>query len=317
MPPSQKIETRPSGVTGLVRRHPLTAFLLWFFTVGQAIAFVPVVAQPYGTDLDAQLFVVASTLVGLLLPAVVITRIVDGPDGARELWRRSLAVGVGLRWYALALVAAPALAVALAIVFFGAPADLSASTVLSALVFGLLLQTVVALVPNNWAEEVAWMGFFQARLQDRHGSALRAALLTGPLFALMHLPLVVGNGVVGALLMLGLIAVAIPFRAVMGWAYNCTGSLFLVGFMHAASNGVAGGGGFGDGFLRQMYPGQDFVTLMHLVAFAVLGPVVIAATRGRLGRAVPGGRGMTERARSPFSAAPAGIATSSARKERP
>jgi uncharacterized protein len=28
-------------MSSLIRRHPLTAFLIWFFTVGQAIAFTP------------------------------------------------------------------------------------------------------------------------------------------------------------------------------------------------------------------------------------------------------------------------------------
>ena len=62
---------------------------------------------------------------------------------------------------------------------------MTTGALVSALVFGLLVQTVVSLVPNNWAEEVAWMGFVQARLQDRT-TPMRAAALTAPLFALQH-----------------------------------------------------------------------------------------------------------------------------------
>jgi hypothetical protein len=69
----------------------------------------------------------------------------------------------------------------------------------------------------------------------------------------------------------------------MGWAYNRTGSLFLVGVLHAAGNGVGGGSGFGAGFLPRLYPDQPFVSLMHLLALAVVGLVVIAGTRARLG----------------------------------
>lgn len=236
--------TGDTGFVGLVRRHPLTTFLVWFFTVGQAFAFAPVVARANGVELLVQPFILASTLIGLLLPAVVITRIVDGPERVRELWRRSFAVWVSLRWYALALIAVPAVATALTVLLFGMPVGVSTSSILSALVFGLLLQTVIAFVPNNWAEEVAWMGFFQARLQERSGSAMRAAVLTAPLFALQHVALVVGNsGLLAVLLMLMLIVLAIPFRAVTAWTYNRTGSLFIVGFIHAAGNAAAAGSG--------------------------------------------------------------------------
>ncbi len=82
MSTTQTRARRPSAdrtLTGFVRRRPITAFLVWFFTVGQAVAFVPVIAAAKGIELMAQPFIVASTLVGLLLPAVVITRIVEGP----------------------------------------------------------------------------------------------------------------------------------------------------------------------------------------------------------------------------------------------
>ena len=275
---------RGRGPAGFVRRRPLTAFLAWFFTVGQALVFLPIVAPSAAGSLPPQVFVVASTLFGLLLPAVVITRVIDGPAGVRELWRRAIDVWVSARWYALALAGVPVLAVGLAFAVFGAPtADLTTAALGSALVSGLVLQTVLTLVPNNWAEEVAWMGFFQARLQAR-STPMRAAALTAPLFAVQHVALVVGLPVTLAVaLMVFLVVVSVPFRAVMGWAYNRTGSLFLVGLLHAAGNGVAGGSGFGAGFLARLYPDQPFASLMHLLAFAVIGLVVIAMTRARLG----------------------------------
>ena len=83
------------------------------------------------------------------------------------------------------------------------------------------------------------MGLVQARLHNRRGPLI-AALLTAPLFALQHLPLVVSNAGSGAALLL-LILLAIPFRALIGWSYNRTQSLFLVGLVHASGNAVAGG----------------------------------------------------------------------------
>ena len=278
------VEVRPAGVVAFIRRRPLTSFFLWLFTVGQAFAFAPVVVLwTTGVQLPYwQVFVLGSTLVGMLLPAVVITRIVDGPAAVRELWRRAFAVGVPLRWYALAFFAVPLLATALAMLVAGPP---DASQIGSALVSGLLLQLVLTFVPNNWWEEVAWSGFAQARLQARYGSAAKAALVAGPLFALQHISLAVAAGwPTGAVMMGLLILVTIPFRFLTGWAYNRTASLFLVGLVHAMGNAVAGGSGFGSGFLPRLYPDQGMlVGLAHLVAFALIGLVVLAATRGRLG----------------------------------
>ena len=94
----------------------------------------------------------------------------------------------------------------------------------SALVSGLLLQLVLTFVPNNWWEEVAWSGFAQARLQARYGSAAKAALVAGPLFALQHVSLAAAAGWTAGSVMMGLlILVAIPFRFLTGWAYNRTG----------------------------------------------------------------------------------------------
>ncbi len=272
------------GVVGFIRRRPLTSYLIWFFTVGQAFAFAPLVARAHDIEVHAQLFIIASTLFGLLLPAVVITRIVDGPDGVRALLRRSIAVWVSLRWYALALAGVPLVATALAIGFFGMPtAELTTASVLSVLAFGLVVQTVLSLVPNNWAEEVAWMGFFQSRLQDRTGP-MRAAALTAPVFALQHVVLVVGNSVGLAIaFMVALILINIPLRALMAWTYNSTGSLFIVALLHAAGNGVGGGSGFADGFLPRLYPDEEFVGLMHFPAYVLIAVAVIVATRGRLG----------------------------------
>src|SRR3712207_8287691 len=52
--------------------------------------------------------------------------------------------------------------------------------------------TLFRSLSNNLWEEAAWTGFVQARLQHRHGP-LRAAVLTGPLFALQHIALFVGT----------------------------------------------------------------------------------------------------------------------------
>ena len=46
------LRTFTNGADRWIVRHPVTAFLIWFFTFGQAIAFLPLVArQTYGITL--------------------------------------------------------------------------------------------------------------------------------------------------------------------------------------------------------------------------------------------------------------------------
>jgi membrane protease YdiL (CAAX protease family) len=121
----------------------------------------------------------------------------------------------------------------------------------------------------------------ESTLRDRHGP-LRAALLTAPLFALQHVSLVAHNGPLAALLVMTVItALAIPFRALIGTAYNATGSLFIAGLVHAMGNATTNGGSSGVGFLPRLYAGE-LLGILHQVASAALGIAVIIATRGRL-----------------------------------
>ena len=263
-----------------INRHPIGAFLLWFAVVGQAFAFVPLILP----DAPSQPFVIGSTLVGMLLPALVITRIADGQEGYRRLWQRILNVEVSFGWYLFALLVLPVPAIILAFAFFGRPDE--GASLPAALLFGYVVQGVIVFVTNNLWEEVAVMGFLQARLQDRRGP-MKAVALTALFFTFQHISLIIASGSAALLFPFFLVTV-FGFRALMGWTYNRTDSLFVVGLVHAASNAATGGSGFfGSGVIGRLYESQDFATVLHLVAALIVGLVLIAATRGRLGSVRP------------------------------
>ena len=292
--PVRHVSPGPEAGGGLfvrsIRRHPLAAFLLWAFTVGQAIPWTVAIANLMGRDWPVQPFILASTLIGLLLPALVITRIADGPEALRALLRRAFNLRVGFVWYAGALLLVPAVIVGIGVLIGGTPPDASPGALLAALGPHLLLPLIITFVPNNWWEEVAWMGFVQARLQDSR-SPLVAALIVGPLFALQHSSLAATQGLVNGVVLLVLLAVfSVPFRFAVGWVYNKTHSLFLVGLVHAVGNAWTGGDGFNAGYLRNLYPENSSVTMAHLIAMFILGLVVVLATRGRLGQPARRGR---------------------------
>ena len=278
---------RSSGLVAMVRRYPVGAFLVWFFTVGQAIAFVPLIARwTSGVDLPTEPFLFAATFVGLVLPTIVITWLTDGQEGLRALRQRTLNVRVPMRWYAFAVVGVPVIIVALWAAVSGPPEQTAGSAPWLVLAATFLLQLVVVFVTFNLWEELAWMGFVQARLQQRHG-AIRAAVLTGPVFALGHISQVLEGSVTTTMVtLLLLVAVCIPFRALQGWVYNRTGSLVPVALVHAAANATAAGSLAGAGLLDRLYPGDGAGGLVFPILGA-LGLVAIALTRGRLGHLPP------------------------------
>jgi membrane protease YdiL (CAAX protease family) len=235
-------------------------------------------------EAPSQLFILGSTLVGMLLPALVITRIADGREGNRRLWARILKVRIPLVWYAFALLVLPVPAIIMALLFFGGPD--AGTSVPAAVLYGYVVQGVIVLVTNNLWEEVAVMGFLQARLQDRQGP-MRAVVFTALFFTFQHISLIIASGSAAVLLAFFFVT-ALGFRALIGWTYTRTDSLFIVGLLHAASNAATGGSGFfGSGVIGRLYESQPFATVLHLVAALIVGLALVAATRGRLGRGQP------------------------------
>jgi membrane protease YdiL (CAAX protease family) len=263
-----------------VRTHQITAFLVWFFPVAWGIASIPLVAQrTLALDLPLEAFLIPATLLGLLLPALAITWLVDGQAGIDLLRRQVLRLRASIGWYALVLLAVPLTAVALATIVYGPP-NLTSSQWLSAIMSGLIVQSAIGFVTINLWEETAWMGFVQVRLQARRGIWL-GAVLTAGLFTLQHMPLFVDNGLAIVIILPMFFILAIPFRALLAWIFNRTSSLFLVGLLHAVSDGT-GSGGFAPGFLPRLYDSGD-ISLFANLATVLVGLAVIVATRGRLG----------------------------------
>jgi membrane protease YdiL (CAAX protease family) len=263
--------SRHQGAIGFVRRHPLVTFLVIFNVFGQALAFTPVIARSvYGIELDTDLVLIVPTLLFLLLPALVITRIARGPEGLRALLRSMVQFRIPWRWYLLPLLVLPALTLASTL---SLPTDgLGGRTVMIAYLTAYLPALLFQFLTTNWWEETAWMGFVQAPLQQRFGP-WKAVLLTTPVFALAHISAVFdGTFLQGLVKFLLLIVLVIPIRALPGWVYNRTGSIAFVGLVHAASNASALG----------LVPALYHQTGDAGIPFLLLAIAAIALSRGRL-----------------------------------
>jgi membrane protease YdiL (CAAX protease family) len=126
-------------------------------------------------------FVLLTTLLGLLVPAVVLMRR-DPMTRARDVLRDCFRPASPAMLMLPALVGIPLLTAA------GASALGAAEEIDTDLLVGLGINIVSSVLIINLWEELAWTGFFQRRAMARWGF-VQGSLITAVLFAAIHLPL--------------------------------------------------------------------------------------------------------------------------------
>jgi membrane protease YdiL (CAAX protease family) len=295
--------TRPPASPPLLKRmaidHPLLAFFVVAFVGGWIILLPTVLFEsgfgliPIGLPAPAvMLLFIPAAMAGPTLAAFVVTGMVEGKEGTRQLLRRRiLRWRVGVRWYLIAIFGLP-LVYFLAASFVLGMAPLDALIKEWPLLFTSYLPKVamVFLIVSLW-EEIGWMGFALPRLQDRYGPLL-ASVVLGVLWALWHLPAYfgstqvvdpkVGLGDLDRLLYLLplLMLLAIPTRIVMTWLFNSAmGSVIIVALFHAAYNMT------NNEIIPDFIPEMNRIFANYEWLYAVLGVlalVLIVVTKGRL-----------------------------------
>ena len=271
-------------------RHPVAAFLVMVYVIVWSV-FLPAILQERGllalpVDLSEGLafdaVVAIATILGVSLPAFLVTAATGGEAGVRDLLRRCLRWRVGVGWYLVALLGFLAATVLVGGAFLGL-APLQALVQKWPLLFTVFLPEV--LLPFLFIqvfEEAGWTGFMQDTLQGRRGPLL-ASVLVAPAFALMHLPaLLIGSGVgLGLLIVFGVLVVMMTFfRVVVTWLYNGSGrSVLVVALFHSAFNSATSLGE--QRFTGELIPGpaQLLVACGVLVVVAVC---LVVLTGGRL-----------------------------------
>ena len=221
---------------GTIRQHPLVAYFAVTFSVSWGAALC--VALPWLTsgralpDLAGMLMFPAM-LLGPSVTGLAMTRAIDGPSGLRTLGSllRSWRLG---RWYA-ALVIPPLLV-------YGTLFCLQ-SFVSPAFAPNMFFTGVFFGIPAGYLEEIGWMGFAFEKLHAR-GTAFRAAVILGLMWALWHLPVVDFLGVAHphraywAPFFLAFGAAMTAMRVLIVWNYVNTGSLLAAQLLHMSSTGA-------------------------------------------------------------------------------
>ena len=226
-------------MAALIRRRPLLAYYVLTFALSWG-GFVLVLGPGslVNTNWQAEEKFLSAVMVMLAGPSIaglLLTGLVDGRAGYRDLFLRLRKWRVGIRWYVLAILPAPIVSAgilfALSITSPLLTADNKAAVVLGGL--GAAVTTIL--------EEIGWTGFVVPRLRRRH-SVPMTGLIVGVLWGLWHFlqQVSVSGTYAGRIPLLAFLMLSVfagvanltAYRVLMVWVYDRTGSLLVTTLMH-------------------------------------------------------------------------------------
>ena len=238
-------------IKALIKRHPLLGYFALAFAISWGGVLL-VIGGPGGIpgtkeEFETLLpFVILAMLAGPSVAGILLTGLVHGRAGLREIRPRLLRWRVGARWYAVALLTAPlsmtAVLLALSLIsaeFFPGifTSDDKATLLLSGIVGGLVVGIF---------EELGWTGFAVPTLRQRYG-VLATGLIVGVLWGAWHLltnglwpSSSLSGGLSMSLFLLAylftfLVGQLLAYRVLMVWVYDRTGGSLLVAMLMHAS----------------------------------------------------------------------------------
>ena len=240
-------------VTAFIKRHPAPTYFGLVFAIGWGGILI-LAGGPGGIPTTQEQFerlmpwLMLVWLAGPSVAGILLTGLVYGREGFRDLLTRMTRWRVGARWYALALLSAPLLYVGVSLALSLTspeylPGILATSDKAALLLFGIGW----GLIGGGLLEELGWTGFATPTLlrRMRYG-VLGTGLIVGVLWGVFHWPV---NGWAGVTLSGALsVAISLPlqllfftvagltaYRVLMVWVYERTGESMLVAILMHAS----------------------------------------------------------------------------------
>jgi CAAX protease family protein len=283
-------------IRAFIKRHPVLTYFILAFAISWGGLFLGS-GGPSGFPNTKEQFekmltlFIPVVLAGPSVAGILLTALIYGRTGFRELLSRLFRWRVGVRWYAVAFLTGPLVLTAeLLALSLSSPAflpgifasDDSASLLLMGIVAGLVVGIF---------EELGWTGFAIPRLRQRYG-VFATGLIVGVLWGAWHIFLNVvwvsgafSGGLPPALFLTArgfgdLVGLLPAYRVLMVWVYDRTGSLLVAMLMHAsltASTMIFGPLGI-SGTPLLIYD------LVSAVAMWVIVAAVVVARGGKLSR---------------------------------
>ena len=227
-----------------IKQHPLVSFFALSYAIAWTVWILIGILAP---DLLTTL-----SLVGAWAPtlsAILLTGIISGKAGIRELLRRGLHWRVGIQWYAIVLFGIALIGVAAIALHVSLGGTVPQSTLPAGIptnqlyVFLPIIYLSNIFVGGPIAEEFGWRGFALPKLQARIG-ALSAGLVIGVVWGLWHLPFFIfpeGALVIGNIPFVWYLPLVTAWSVLFTWIYNNTkGSVLMMILFHAAINTTLG-----------------------------------------------------------------------------
>lgn len=229
-----------------IKKSPVLTYFILTFAIswGAMLALIALNGMP-ATQAEAQAqlpVAIFAMLGGPGIAGLVMTGLVNGKAGFRDLLARLLKWRVGLVWYAIALLTAPVVMLAVQYVMmlfspvylFGFMGPGGSSLLLLAIMSGIMVGI---------CEEIGWFGFAIPIMRRRY-SILSTGLIVGVLWGAWH---IMANDIWAIRTFAGdldptvyavlaglsyLVGQLPPFRILMVWVYEKTGSLLVMVVMH-------------------------------------------------------------------------------------
>jgi membrane protease YdiL (CAAX protease family) len=227
-----------SSPTFIKKHAVLTYFALVFALSWGAMLLLTGGLGPIGSTDPRFLFIALTAPVAPAVVGLLLTGLVGGRAGYRDMLARLLRWRVGVRWYAVALLTAPLLTVAVLIALALRSTEFFPAIMTKPDPLGLLVPGVVGGLIAGFCEELGWTGFAIPRLRLRYG-VFATGLLVGVVWGAWHFPLFREGASFSAALPLILLLVQLfawlpAYRVLMIWVYDRTGSLLVTILMHAS-----------------------------------------------------------------------------------
>jgi membrane protease YdiL (CAAX protease family) len=269
----------------LIKKHSVLTYFALTFTIswGCMLLIISGHGVIQGNSERTDPFLYLAMLSGPTIAGILLTGLVYGRAGLREFRSRLLRWRVGSRWYAIALLTAPLVAMTTLVVLLPTSPIFLPGIFSSNDKTSLVLAGITAGLVAGFFEELGWTGFAVPRLRLRY-SVFITGLIVGLLWGVWHLLLFFWTAggfsetfsldifVPSVLFCIG---VAPAFRVLMVWVYDHTGSLLVTMLMHVSSTG---------GVLTIVMPpaivGVPAVT-WYLLFAAALWVIVVAVVQAR------------------------------------
>jgi membrane protease YdiL (CAAX protease family) len=277
-------------IRAFIKRHPVLSYYAMVFAISWGAILLVVGLGPGGIPAAKEQvgalmpFMLLALFAGPSVAGLVMTGLVYGREGFRNLLTRMTRWRVGARWYALALLTAPLLVTATLLALSLTSPEFLPSIFTSGEKVTLVLFGIGwGLVGGGLLEELGWTGFAVPTLLRKRRGVLATGLFVGVLWGAWHFLITfwASGTSSGALSLAGFLPAVLfyvgslpAYRVLMVWVYDRSGeSMLLAMLMHAS---------FSASMLIQqplglaLVPGLAWNLVLAAALWVVVGAVALA-----------------------------------------